>query len=187
VKKEGIDNYLDSSEELKKQGIYYVTGMLEQDSLLEIQQDILLKHLDKEWVEDVQLFINSVGGECSEGWALLDLLRFVRMDVHTRGMGECCSMGAMLLACGDYRVGCRNLSVMVHGASAYNFVDGNKQDITAKKKWVDQEHERDMRFWLEHSKYKTRKQIEKLFLDGLDKYMTVEQALKHGILDKVQE
>lgn len=177
-----------SSEKLREKGIYYITGSIEQDSLLEIHQDILLKHLDPSWKDDIQLIVNCLGGEIPEGWAFIDLLKFIRMDVRTVGMGECCSLGAMLVACGTNgkRIAAQNLSLMVHGASSFNFINGNKQQIIAQMKWVEHEHERDINFWIQHSKHKTRKQIEKYFLNGSDQYFTAEQALNHGIVDFIQ-
>ena len=63
------------NEELREKGIYYITGEIVEDSLLEISQNILLKHMDPSWKEDIQLIINTVGGETAEGWAQRDLKR----------------------------------------------------------------------------------------------------------------
>ena len=86
--------------ELRKKGIYYITGEIEDESLVEIHQDIVLKHLDPKWKDDIQVIVNTVGGYCPETWGLVDLLDYVRMDVRTVGLGECCSAGAVLLASG---------------------------------------------------------------------------------------
>jgi ATP-dependent protease ClpP protease subunit len=93
---DGLDVRLDSdwspSSELKKKGIYYITGEIGFNSLLDIHQDILLKHMDPKWTDDIQLIINSYGGYVAEGYSLIDLLDWVRMDVRTIAIGFCGSM-----------------------------------------------------------------------------------------------
>lgn len=178
-------NYYDAQEELRNKGIYYITGSIEEDSLLEIHQDILLKHLTSEWRDDIQLVINSPGGYVSEMWALVDLLDWIRLDVRTTGLGYCCSAGAILLAVGTpgKRIVAPNTSIMIHGANAY--MEGNKQQLVAGMKDVNQEYQRMVNFWLAHSKYKSENEVKKRLLDGFDKYLTPEEALNHGIVDVI--
>jgi ATP-dependent Clp endopeptidase proteolytic subunit ClpP len=182
------DLYLDPSEELIKRGVYYITNTIETDSLLQIHQDILLKHLDPyAWnvSDDVQLFINSYGGAVAETWALIDLLQWIRMDVKTTGVGACCSAGACLVACGTpgKRVLARNASVMIHGASGGLY--GNVHQLASGMKEMKDEHDKDVTFWIQHSKYKTRTSVEKYLLDGKDHWFTAKEALDIGIVDAV--
>lgn len=169
---------------LRNNGIYYITGEIDVGSLLAIQQDILVKHLNPQWNNDIQLIINSTGGETAEAWALVDLLNFIRMDVRTIGLGCCASMGAILLASGTpgKRLIAPNTSVMIHGAFLAGF-GGNTQQMATVMKDISQEFERHLQFWTTHSKYKTKGEIEKHFLDGFDKFMTAEEALGHGVVD----
>ena len=112
--------YTDSEDYLRNSGIYYITGEIDTDSLLGYHQDILAKEIDPKWRnKDIQLIINSIGGEVSEGWMLIDLIDYVRMDVRTVGMGEICSLGTMLVAAGTKgkRSCSANCSLMVHGFS----------------------------------------------------------------------
>jgi ATP-dependent Clp protease, protease subunit len=174
------------SEELRKRGIYYITGEIESDSLLDIHQDILLKHLTPTWNDDIQLIINSVGGDTPEAWSLVDLLEWVKMDIHTTGLGNCCSMGAILLASGTpgKRVITKNTSVMVHGASLSN-AGGTLQEIASSTQDMIQEYHRHLNFWKEHCNYKAEADIKNKFLNGFDHYFTPEDAMKHGIVDAI--
>lgn len=171
---------------LKHNGIYYITGTIETGDLLDIQQDILMKHLDPNWKDDIQLIINSPGGEASEGWALVDLLDWVKMDVKTVGIGQVCSLGAILVACGTpgKRALTRNSSMMIHGASTYG-VGGNVQQLATHMKDMEIEFEKSLRFWSEHSKYKTKEEVKSVFLNGLDVYLTPEEAVFHGVIDAI--
>lgn len=173
---------------LKNKGIYYITGGIFEDSLLEIHQDILLKHLDPTWNDDIQIIVNSVGGYSSEGWAFIDLLDWIKMDIRTVGLGDCSSLGAMILASGTpgKRQGSKNLSVMIHGAWIGD-LSGNINQLVAQMKSVQDEHNRMIRFWIERSKYKNEEQIKKEFLTGVDQYFTAQEALSHGIIDNIIE
>jgi len=179
------DSYLDSGEELTERGIYYISDHIETDTLLKIHQDILLKHLSPTWKDDVTIIINTYGGDVAETWSLIDLLRWVRMDVRTTGMGACASAGACLVACGTpgKRLVTLHTEFMIHGASGG--IHGNRQQLAAGMKYMEDEHQKDIRFWMRHSKYKTKEEVEKKFLDGQDKWMTAEEAYKHGVVDGV--
>jgi len=189
IKAETIDilgNLSSSSEELKERGVYYVSGEIEEGSLREIQEDMLLKHLDPEWTDDVTIIVNSVGGSVPETWALIDLMDWVRFDVRTTGLGLCASAGACILAAGTQgkRIAAQNCSIMIHGMSDVLF--GNAQQIVAQQKYVKDEHEKDIQFWIKHSKYTNREEIEQYFLQGLDVYLTAKEALEHGVVDYIQ-
>ena len=47
------------------------------------------------------------------------------------------------------------------------------------------EFERDMRFWLSHSKYKTKEEVREHLIQPFDNFLTVDDALKHGIIDQI--
>jgi ATP-dependent Clp protease protease subunit len=180
--------YTDSEDYLRNNGIYYITGEIGEDSLLGYHQDILAKHLDKRWKnKDIQLIINSIGGEVPEGWMLIDLMDYVRMDIRTVGMGEICSLGTMLVAAGTpgKRSVSANCALMVHGFSMSN-MKGTRQDLVDTMGFVEREHEREIQFWERNSKL-SRDDVEKLFLDGRDHYFTPHEALELGIVDEVSE
>jgi ATP-dependent Clp protease protease subunit len=178
------ESFESPKDELAKKGIYYITGEVDVDTLLEVHQDILLKHLNPSWNNDIQLIINSVGGSVSEGNSLIDLLDWVRMDVRTVAMGCCASMGACLACCGTHgkRIISPSASIMIHGATWG--VYGTKAQIAAVSKEMEREHERDVSFWLKHSKYMTKEDIENYFLNEKhDVWMSAEEAINHGIFD----
>jgi ATP-dependent Clp protease protease subunit len=190
IKNENMDNgdfdfYVDTSEELKRKGIYYLVGEIESGSLIQTHQDIILKHLDPNWHGEIQLIVNSCGGESSEMWALIDLLDWVRMDVRTIGMGLCASAGAMLLAAGTpgKRIAAKNLTVMIH--QGWTVVEGKHDELIAQTKYVTDEQKRDIRFWIEKSRYKSPETVQKYLLHSTDNYFTAKEALRHGIIDEV--
>ena len=179
--------YTDSEDSLRSAGIYYITGEIDTDSLLAYNQDMLAKHQDKRWRnKDIQLIINSIGGEVSEGWMLIDVMDYIRMNVKTIAMGEVCSLGTMLVAAGTpgKRVASANCSFMVHGFSMS--MSGSRQALIDTMGFVEREHEREIQFWTRVSNL-DRARVEKLFLDGRDHYFTPQEALEIGIVDEVAE
>lgn len=175
----------DVADQLRSKGIYYITGEIEPDSLLLVQQDILLKHLNPEWKDDIQIFVNSVGGSCSETWALIDLLDFVKMDVWTTVVGEALSAGAAILAAGTKgkRRATPNASIMIHTVAGGIY--GNIAQIAAQTKAFDQEQRKDIRFWTSHSNLTTEEDLCKKLLLDVDNYLTPEQALSFNIIDEI--
>ncbi len=176
-----------SEDMLKMSGIYYISGEIKDDTLKPIHQDILLKHYvgPKHWNSDIQLIVNSPGGNLDETNALLDLLSNVRMDIRTICLGSCASAAAMLIASGTKgkRVMGPHSTIMIHRYTwgAYD----KQQELVARRSIEDATHEQMIDFWIRHSKYKTKKDVEKHLLKTVDNWMTASQAVSHGIVDHI--
>jgi len=78
---------------------------------------------------DIHLYINSPGGSVTAGLALYDTMQFVTCDVATYCIGQCASMGAVLLAAGapGKRNALPNARIMIHQPSAG--MEGSAEDI----------------------------------------------------------
>ena len=63
-----------------------------------VAQMLVLAHQDSK--ADIHLYINSPGGSVTAGMAIYDTMQFVPCDVQTYCMGQCASMGSLLLAAG---------------------------------------------------------------------------------------
>lgn len=176
---------LGSSDSLKSKGIYYITGVIDTNDLIHIHQDIIVKSFDSKWNGEIQLVINSLGGSTAEVWALIDILKWSNFTVRTIGMGCCASMGAILVACGTpgKRIIAPNTTLMIHQYSW--FVGGKHCELIAQEKGMMIEQERHIKFWIDHSKYKTAEEVEKYLLQKTDNYLSPEEALEHGIVDSI--
>ena len=66
--------------------------------------------------EPIKVFIDSPGGDADAGYAILDMMRFVRPDVYTIGMGLVASAGALILLASpkEFRVGLPNSHYLIH-------------------------------------------------------------------------
>jgi ATP-dependent Clp protease protease subunit len=109
------------------------------------------------------------------------------MDIRTTGLGIVGSAAASLLSCGTKGKRCiaPNTSIMVHGA--FDSIEGNHEQLVSRMRWMQHEQERDIRFWLEHSKYKTREAVLQNLLTAVDIWMTAEEAVNHGIIDYISQ
>ena len=144
-----------------------------------------LLYLEKEDPDaPIHIYINSVGGSVSAGFAIHDTMKFIKCPVSTICVGMAASMGAFLLASGTkgMRYALPNSEIMIH--QPLGGVQGQAEDIR-----ITAEHILEIRKRLNHllSKYtgKTLKRIEKD--TDRDNYLSAEEALEYGIIDEVLE
>src|SRR6187401_2240133 len=83
---------------LKDNIIFLGTPIDDQIANLIVAQLLFLEAEDPE--KDINLYINSPGGSITAGMAIYDTMQFIRPDVTTICVGQCASMGALLLAAG---------------------------------------------------------------------------------------
>ena len=133
---------------------------------------------------DISLYINSPGGSISAGMAIYDTMNFIKCDVSTICVGMAASMGAFLLASGakGKRLALPNSEIMIH--QPLGGTQGQASDIK-----IQAEHILKIRDKLNLIlSEKTGKDIKIISQDtDRDNWMTAEEALKYGLIDKVIE
>src|SRR5881409_2045106 len=102
---------------LKDNIIFLGTPIDDQIANLIVAQLLFLEAEDPE--KDINLYINSPGGVISAGMAIYDTMQFIRPDVVTICLGQCASMGALLLAAGSKgkRFALPNSRILIHQPS----------------------------------------------------------------------
>ncbi|MCH5199801.1 MAG: ATP-dependent Clp endopeptidase proteolytic subunit ClpP [Oscillospiraceae bacterium] len=133
--------------------------------------------------KDIQLYINSPGGSITAGMAIFDTMQYIKCDVSTICMGMAASMGAFLLAAGTKgkRICLPNAEVMIHQPSGGT---GRAQasDIDIVAKHIIYIKDKMNRMLSEM----TGQPLERIAADtDRDHYMTAEEALEYGIVDKI--
>ena len=132
--------------------------------------------------KDISFYINSPGGSISAGMAIYDTMNFIKCDVSTICIGMAASMGAFLLACGTKgkRFALPNSEIMIHQP-----LGGMKGQATDIK--IHADHIIRIREKLNEILAKqTGKPIEQVYRDTeRDNFLTAEQALEYGLIDKV--
>lgn len=76
--------------------------------------------------KEITLFINSPGGECLSGLAVLDYINTMTSPLRTVCTGCAASMGAILFLAGDKREMLRHTSLMIHDPSTCGSLNGMK-------------------------------------------------------------
>lgn len=130
----------------------------------------------------IHLYINSPGGVVTSGFAMYDTMRYIRSPVHTLCMGTARSMGSFLLMAGEpgERGALPNASLHVH--QPLGGFQGQASDIFIHAEEMRQTKHRLTRLYAEHcgSSYE---EVERT-LDR-DRFMTAEEALEWGLIDRI--
>ena len=134
--------------------------------------------------KDIQFYINSPGGSVTAGMAIYDTMRYIKCDVATICVGMAASMGAFLLSAGTKgkRLALPNSEIMIHQPSAGT--KGQITDMAIHMKRLETIKERMNRILAEN----TGKSVEEV-TDACerDNFMTSEEALQFGLIDRVLE
>jgi ATP-dependent Clp protease protease subunit len=131
---------------------------------------------------DVHLYVNSPGGSVSAGLAIYDTMQFITCDVATYCIGQCASMGAVLLTAGTKgkRHALPNSRIMIHQPLAG--AEGTAEDILIHVKEFKKVKARLNTILIKH----TGHSLEKVEKDtDRDRFMSSEEALEYGLIDKV--
>lgn len=134
--------------------------------------------------KDISIYINSPGGSVTAGLAIYDTIQFIKPDVSTICIGMAASMGAVLLVAGakGKRYALPNAEVMIH--QPLGGTQGQASDMAIHAKRILQTRELLNKIISDRS----GQPIEKVEKDtDRDYFMSAEEALKYGIIDKVIE
>ena len=134
--------------------------------------------------KDIQLYINSPGGSVTAGMAIYDTMQYIKPDVSTICIGMAASMGAFLLSSGakGKRFALPNAEIMIHQPSAGT--SGQITDMSIHLKRLELVKQRMTRILSEN----TGKDYDTVLnACERDNFMTTDEALNFGLIDKVIE
>lgn len=136
----------------------------------------------KDCTKDISLYINSPGGIVDGGLAILDTMNYIKCDVSTICVGMSASMSAVLLSAGTKgkRFALPNSRIMIH--QPLGGAQGQASDIKIQAEEILKMREK-LNKILSTTTNKTLKQIEND--TNRDYYLSSDEALKYGIIDKV--
>ena len=132
--------------------------------------------------KDISLYINSPGGSVTDGMAIYDTMNFLKCDIVTYCVGQAASMSTLLLAAGTKgkRFALPNSRVMMHQPTGG--ATGQTSDISIAAKEIVRWRERMNELIAQHTN-KTKEEVESD--SDRDFYLTAEEAVAYGIIDKV--
>ncbi len=167
---------------LKDRIIFLGTEVDDHVANLIVAQLLFLEKEDPD--KDIDFYINSPGGSVTAGLAMYDAMQHIKCDVATICVGQAASMGAVLLAGGakGKRYALKHSRIMIHQVSAG--FRGTAADINVQAAEINRMMDDLMGILSRHSG-KTEEQVRKDC--DRDYFMSGEEAVKYGIVDKVLE
>ena len=152
----------------------------DQTASLVVAQLLYLESQDS--TKDISLYINSPGGSVTAGFAIYDTMQYIKCDVSTICMGMAASMGAFLLSSGakGKRIALPNSEIMIHQPLG----QAQGTEILIRADLIKRTRDNLNRILAEN----TSRPIEEIERDTeRDNFMTAEQALEYGLIDKIIE
>ena len=167
---------------LLEERIIFITGEIDDATANTVVAELLyLEHTDS--AKDVSIYINSPGGSVTAGLAIYDTMNFIKCDVSTICVGMAASMGAFLLSSGTKgkRYALPSSEIMIH--QPLGGAQGQASDIKIQAEHI-LEIKKKLNLILAANTGKPVEQVEKD--TDRDNYLSAEDALAYGIIDKVQ-
>ncbi|WP_127588332.1 ATP-dependent Clp endopeptidase proteolytic subunit ClpP [Paenibacillus koleovorans] len=165
---------------LKDRIIFLGTAIDDQLANSVVAQLLLLASEDSE--KPIQMYINSPGGSTTAGFAIYDTMQFIKPQVHTICTGMAASFATLLLVAGakGHRLALPNSEIMIH--QPHGGAQGQASDIAISAKRILGIRQKSNEIMAE----RTGQPLHKIELDtDRDFFMTAQEALEYGIIDKV--
>jgi len=165
---------------LKDRIIFIGTWINDQIANVVIAQLLFLKMEDPK--KDINLYINSPGGEITSGLAIMDTMHFLGCDINTYCIGTAVSIAALLISAGTKgkRYALPHSRIMLH--QPIGGVGGSSADINIQAKEIIELKKITSSLLAKFS----GNDIAKILKDSeRDFYMGPEEALKYGLIDKI--
>jgi ATP-dependent Clp protease protease subunit len=165
---------------LKERIVFIGTAIDDYVASLAIAQMLHLEAEDPD--KDISVYINSPGGSVTAGLAIYDTMQIIRPQVATICVGMAASMGAILLLAGEKgkRQALPNARIMIH--QPWGGVQGTASDISIQAEEILKTKKRLNEIIAQHTG-RTIAEVEKD--TDRDNYMSSQQAMDYGLIDKV--
>lgn len=184
VIEKGSDNQervYDLYSRLLKDRVIFIRGPIDQS----LADSVVAQLLFLDAIDDgaISMYINSPGGEISAMYGIFDTMQYIRSEISTLGLGTCASGASFLLAAGKKgkRSALPNSQIMIHELSGG--IQGKAGDMRNHHIHMEKLYEKMAGQYVKM----TGQKIAKIKKDmERDFFMSAEEAVKYGIIDKVQ-
>ena len=170
-------------------GYYLLSGEIDVDTTSDCIKYIIERNVnlqDQRDKTEMRMLINSPGGDLCSAFALIDIMKGSTLDISTFGLGTVASAGLAIFMAGTKgkRFITKNTSILSHQFSWGSY--GKEHELYARNK----EFELTTKRMLDHYKKCTglnEKIIKQILLPPQDVWLSAEEAVKYGIVDKIVE
>lgn len=167
---------MDVFSKLIQERIIFIDGAITEELANGVIAQML--YLDSLNNEQINIYINSHGGEVTQGLAIYDIAKLTKSPIRTVGIGNACSMGAVLMLVGEERCSLENCRFMLHQPSG-GFVGTIAENKVALEEMIALEK---ILYKIIEDKTNITNAEENLLLDM---WLSPEEALEKGIINKI--
>jgi ATP-dependent Clp protease, protease subunit len=173
---------------LQEKGIYFLNGKIDDNSVNPLIQTILelnAKPVD-ERPKNVKLVVSSNGGDVESAFGLIDVMNISKIPVHTVAMSRVKSCGLLVTMNGakGHRSIMKNTSVLSH---QFSWATGGTQAAMEAANERVTQLKGSMCGYYQKMTGLDEKTVKKELLGPTDRWLTAEQAIKLGLVDKIED
>ena len=163
---------------------HYLGNDIDEDSVSSAIRWIVYENLKPEPEKILTLMINSVGGDLSQAFALIDIMKNSKHSIRTIGVGSVISAAFLIFASGTKgeRFIARNTSIMCHQYS--DTYEGKHHDLKSFAKEAEMTNDRMLRV-LQSASGLTSREVKSKLLTPSDVWLSAEELVKLGIADHI--
>jgi ATP-dependent Clp endopeptidase proteolytic subunit ClpP len=167
-------------------GVHQFFGEVDEEKAVSACEFILKSNIIQKNLSVLTMVLNTVGGECSEAFAIIDMMDTSRIPIATVGVGNIMSMGVLLLSAGakGYRTMTKNTEVMAHQFAGY--FGGKQHELIAVQDSFRLLEQKFIRHFTTHSRM-SEKQVRDVLFAPSDRYLTPAECLRYGLVDRVTD
>ena len=168
---------------LHNSGSYYLTGDVDEHSIAPVIKWILAENITKRHTQ-LNLFINSLGGDLYQAFGLIDVMKSSQIPVSTKGIGSLMSAAFLIFISGNkgQRFITKNTSIMSHQFSTY--YEGKEHDVKASEKETRYIKQR-MLDVIKESCTMDERMIKRKLLPPSDVWLSADECVELGVADKI--
>ena len=165
--------------------IHYLNGELNEENIAKAIKWILTANLQKKPKRKLTLYVNTVGGDLYESFALIDVMKNSHHNISTIGIGAVMSAGFLIFASGkqgERYIG-KNTGIMNHQHS--DSMDSKMHDMKAQMKENANCEQRCMQILREATGMSVQEVNAKFIKNPSDQYYTAKQLVDLKIADHI--
>jgi ATP-dependent Clp protease, protease subunit len=166
-------------------GIFLLIEGVDHDTYKKFVEKVVLWNQSWQAFSQISLIINCYGGDAAATFGVVDFVDWSTIPVHTFANGMCASGAFIIMMAGEkgHRVCTPRTQFLSHNFHGGGF--GNYPQLVASRKSEDMLFQSIVRHYSEHTKLKTEKDIRKYLLQDTDIWLTPEECLEYGVIDRI--
>jgi len=170
---------------LEEQGIFLLIDEIDHENYHDFVEKIVKWNAQWETFDEINMIINSYGGDAAATLGIVDFMDWSTIPVHTFANGICASGGFIVMMAGEkgHRICTPRTQFLSHNFSGFDY--GNYPQLVATRRGQDIMYEIQIRHYSQHTNLKTEADIRKYLLQDTDLWLTPEECLAYGVVDVI--